>query len=199
MFYPKTDYEFQNWYYPLLPKEPFTLLDLGCGNQQRSRHFNFSKCIAVDIDENHRGKGHPDSEFICSDTIEFLQKDKTIYDVVFAGEIIEHQFFKIALEMIKLMKARTGKILIVVTPDGFSYNFQEAGYEDTGLQHVRKDKLAFNPYDHRCGFTQDQYEFLEFEVKRFTDARGEMKIRHDKYQIPYPPSWDRLMAYWRPA
>ena len=198
MFYPRTDYEFQNWYYPLLPKEPFTLLDLGCGNQQRSRHFNFSKCTAVDVDENHRGKGHPDAEFICSDTIEFLQKDKTIYDVVFAAEVIEHQFFKIALDMIKLMKARTGKLLIIVTPDGFAYNIHHPEFEELCSKSMTKEFLAFSPYDHRCGFTQDQYEFLGFEVKRYINGRGGMKARHDEYQIPYPPSFDRLMAYWRP-
>jgi len=180
--------EFVEWFNPLLHKEPFTLLDLGCGNGQRTKHFNFSFCIGVDIDNNHIGYYRPKAQFINMDVMKFLRcdewKDKK-WDVVAGFEIVEHLYFEEALQLIKFMKARAEKLLIIVSPDGFSYNFQDTNIEN-------------NPYEHRCGFTQENYEFLGFTVKRNVGVRMGLKVTHDKLKIPYPPSWDRLMAYWRP-
>jgi len=174
-------------YKELLPADNFTLLDLGSGSQQRTMYFNFSYCYAVDVSPNYANEtnARPHTQFILKDVIEFLTEDKRMWDVVVAFEVVEHLKFHRALIFIKLMKQHAKKLVMIITPDGFAYNFQNPN-------------LINNPYEHRCGFIQEQCEFLDFTVIRKVDARIDMKARHDKEQVPYPPTWDRLLAYWRP-
>lgn len=182
---PEIKTELAEWYEPILPKESFTLLDLGCGSQRRTRYFNFSDCVGVDGNAKYKDDCHPATRFVNADVVTFLQNDEQTFDVVACFEVIEHQRFDVALRLIGLMKTRAKRLLVLVSPDGYSYNFQENHGDD-------------NLEEHRCGFTQDQFEFLDFTVKRLVDMRMGLKVRHDEQRIPYPPSWDRLMAYWRP-
>jgi len=41
-------------YKPLLPKNIFTMLDIGCGKMIHTRYFNFSKCTAIDIEQKYK-------------------------------------------------------------------------------------------------------------------------------------------------
>ena len=174
-------------YKHLMPADGFTLLDLGSGSQQRTMHFNFSYCHAVDLDTHYHEETNArlNTEFIYSDVVDFLKVSNRMWDVIAAFEVVEHLLFCDALELMKEIKRHTKKLALIITPDGFSHSFQNPDLID-------------NPYEHRCGFTQDQYEWLGWSVIRNVNARIDMKPRHDKERVPYPPTWDRLFAYWRP-
>lgn len=176
---------YKNWYESLLPVRPFTLLDLGCGEQNFSRYFPFVSCTAVDLKEKYRKSISKKADFICADVIEFLLNTTQTWDVVVALDVPEHLVKDRAIILLEQMKNHADKLVIAKMPDGFARN---PGFDGTN------DLLQV----HRCGFSQQELETMGFSVRRIVNGRLGLKPVHDKLNVSYPISWDILIASWRP-
>ena len=104
-----------------------------------------------------------------------------VFREIHVSVLLEHLEKDQSLKLVELMKKRVKQVLLIQTPDGFVYNFQDSG-----------------PQKHRCGFSQGELEKLGFEVTRLKNAKIGSKKLYDQHKRPYPLSWDYLTAAWRP-
>jgi len=156
----------KSYYRRFLPKDMAAkILDIGCGNggfvyYLKSLGYENSSGIDISPEQVEVAKSLGIKGIECADIVSFLRDKKSIYDAIFARDVIEHFTKDSIIELLELIfnSLKRGGVVIIQTPNaespfGSSYRYgdftHEIAFTRSSLNQVLRvagfEKVDFYP------------------------------------------------------